>query len=485
MPTTTRTARGTRLRVTDFPREHLCLLGEHESLVARDEHESIRERRGDVGARRIILLDPGQSLPHQIDRNGIVRCGPMAEHTLVRDAGAPDQTRIVHLARSLGTRQSVGASGDRVSGLVLGVATFDEEQGAGPIVGLIRVDCLQREIVEVHDLVVGDACPGFPGRAQCVLECLPGDARCGGFREVVRELSGRGVAPRFQGQTDLAVEPYPAGRAQLLDERGPHEGMGEAHATWHVGDLFDEPRPDRELDVPEHDVLRRPGHLGDEIDRELPTDDRGRAQRGVRVFREPRQPATHHVADAFGDPDLLERRHRPHPVAVALDDHARLHEMQEHLAHEEGVPLGLTHEHLGERDRDVVELAPGRDEERAHPGLVDAAQRVPLDAGLAAEIAQHRGEGMRPVDIGVAVRHDDEDRSFRTKPAYQMPEQPEARRVGPVRVVEHDERGRIGRDRVDEVDRRVEQRQLLGLRIERARLRHIVDPALRARGRAA
>ena len=102
------------------------------------------------------------------------------------------------------------------------------------VVGLVRVDCLQREIVEVHDLVVGDTRPGFPSRAQCVLECLPGDARCGGFREVVRELSGRRVAPRFQGQTDLAVEPYPAGRAQLLDERGAHEGMGEAHAPGHV-----------------------------------------------------------------------------------------------------------------------------------------------------------------------------------------------------------------------------------------------------------
>jgi hypothetical protein len=53
-----------------------------------------------------------------------------------------------------------------------------------------------------------------------------------------------------------------------------------------TADLVDEPRADRGLEVLEHGVLRRPGDLGDEVDRELTADDRGDPQRGVRLVGE-------------------------------------------------------------------------------------------------------------------------------------------------------------------------------------------------------
>ena len=54
---------------------------------------------------------------------------------------------------------------------------------------------------------------------------------------------------------------------------------------------------------------------------------------------------------------------------------------------------------------------------------------------IAAKIADHGGQRMGPVDIGVPVGSDDQQRAIGGR-AYEMPQQPQRRCVRPMEIVE-------------------------------------------------
>ena len=179
------------------------------------------------------------------------------------------------------------------------------------------------------------------------------------------------------------------------------------------------------------------------------------------------------VAHAFGKARLA-RLHRADPHAVDLHERAGLDEVAQHLGDEERIAVGLGREPLRELDAGFLERIPARGfEERAHPGLVEAVQRDALGAGGAVQIGERARQGMAPVDIGVAVRHEHEDVRVRIEVADDMSQQVHAARVGPVRVVEqHDDRLRH-RAALEHVDDRVEQQQPFGVRIGRGGRRRV------------
>ncbi len=92
------------------------------------------------------------------------------------------------------------------------------------------------------------------------------------------------------------------------------------------------------------------------------------------------QAPTDDLTDPFGDAHVAERDVGA-PAPVDLHDRAGLHEVQEHLAHEERVALGLVDEGLGEVVRGIAELVTGgRGHQRADAVDVETMEVEALDA---------------------------------------------------------------------------------------------------------
>ncbi len=266
----------------------------------------------------------------------------------------------------------------------------------------------------------------------------------GAFAVVVGQRV-EGVVRTGSGLHGLAhgpVHAHPAVGAELLVERRPDQRVGEAVPADRAADLLEHRRLGGLVEGVEQDITGRAARSLDHREVELGADDRRPTQGVVGDVRQARQASADHLADAFGDADLGEGEVAG-PVVVALHEEAGLHQVAQHLAHEERVALGLGVHRSGQLHRGGLErMAGGRLHERGDAAAVEADQVQPADPGLPAEIAEGLGQRVGPVEVGVPVGGQDEHPQRGDRP-QEVAEQEQRRLVGPVEVVEHQDH-RVG-----------------------------------------
>ena len=249
-----------------------------------------------------------------------------------------------------------------------------------------------------------------------------------------------------------------------------HERVGERVPTGRARRLADQAELRRLVERVEQLVARRAARALDRREVERRADHRADREGLVHRVGQPGEPPADDLAHALGDAEVGDRaRGGPAPVVV-LHDRAGLGEVAQHLTDEERVALGLGVQRRGEIPAALGELVTG--DVRHEAGdlvLVEALEVEAVDAGLAPEVAEHVRERMAAVEVGVAVRAEEEHAHRRRRPE-QVTEQDERRLVGPVQVVEHEHHGRRGRDLGEQVGDRVEQPEALGLGVGHHRL---------------
>src|SRR5207248_873345 len=98
--------------------------------------------------------------------------------------------------------------------------------------------------------------------------------------------------------------------------------------------LADEVSPDRLLRCTEDSVLAEATGRRDHRQLELGSHYRRHPERVVRLRRQSREPATHHLPHPLGDAELRDRDPSYPATFTALDGTA-VHQVAEHLPHEE------------------------------------------------------------------------------------------------------------------------------------------------------
>src|SRR5436190_10176165 len=175
------------------------------------------------------------------------------------------------------------------------------------------------------------------------------------------------------------------------------------------------------------------------------------------------EPLADDFLHAFGNADVLDTDvGSPLPDGVLID-RAPLGEAHQHLDREDRLAAGL----LVYRDSELARLFVERLARRALDEIGDtrsvkAAQRDAIDAFRATQVCEQRTEGMRPIDLRVAVRPDDEQIEVPIA-AQHMTEHEQSRFCGPVQVVEHEQGWRDLRLRFEPAGDRFEEQVPLGL----------------------
>ena len=218
--------------------------------------------------------------------------------------------------------------------------------------------------------------------------------------------------------------------------------------------------------LPEHGVLALLGRGGDEPEIELAPDDRSDTEHLVGLRREAAESLADDLAHTLGESRFI-HRDGALPSTFLLHQHARVGEMTQHLAHEEGVAFGLPGQCRGEGPADLVQLvAAGPGQELHDLGVVHAPQCDPLDAGGPTEFADGTRQRVHPVDVGVPIGHDDEHAGVPRQVRDHASQERHAGLIGPVGVLDDEEDRSHGGQADDEVDRGVVDGETLRLGIE-------------------
>ena len=138
--------------------------------------------------------------------------------------------------------------------------------------------------------------------------------------------------------------------------------------------------------------LRGPGQ---EVEIEVPTDDRRHRQHPPGVLPQSPDPRPDHHAHAVGQGHLLQRALGHPSTGGVLVDRPGLRQVAQHLGHEERVAVGLPVHGMGEAHPGGVEaLTGGGLQERHHAAVVESGQFDAGDAALAMQRGQGVGEGV-------------------------------------------------------------------------------------------
>ncbi len=172
------------------------------------------------------------------------------------------------------------------------------------------------------------------------------------------------------------------------------------------------------------------------VERERHLEQRARGEQLVGVGGEAREATADHVADAGGDAEIG-RRATQTPFDLAQPPF--VDEVQQRLAQEERVAVGLGREQRGELRRHGVAGEPL--EQRLHVVGPEAVERDAGRLDLALQQRERRGERMAPVEVRLAVGADDRRAASVRGDARQGAQHPDGRVVGPVEVL-HDEHDR-------------------------------------------
>ena len=210
-------------------------------------------------------------------------------------------------------------------------------------------------------------------------------------------------------------------RERVLVERigGPHDARFE-----------------RGVDRVERLVLFDAGDVGRDRQRERDLEQRAGREQPVRRVGEAREPAADHVADAGRDAEVGDRAREP-PRAVLEAQLALFDEVQQRLAQEERVALGLGREHRRELLGHRV-LGDAFEHRRARRPVSSPDRATRVGSTSRCRIGQRLRERMAAIEVGLAVRADHEDRAA-ARGAAERAQHPDRRVVGPMQVVDHEQ----------------------------------------------
>ena len=158
----------------------------------------------------------------------------------------------------------------------------------------------------------------------------------------------------LQGLGHLPVRPGPAGGTQVFVQGVLDEGVGEGVAPGGVGQLAHQGHGGRGVEDVEQLVLGGLGRPGQEIEIEVPTDDRRQRQHPPGVLAQSHHPGPDHLAHAVGQGHRVQGVLRRPPSRRRPDRWRRSRQMAQHLAHEEGVAVGLSIDGVGETHAGIV-----------------------------------------------------------------------------------------------------------------------------------
>ena len=168
---------------------------------------------------------------------------------------------------------------------------------------------------------------------------------------------------------------------------------------------------------------------------------------------------------------------RPSRIAPYVElDGAGLDQRAPELADEERVPLGEAVDRLCELAQLRAGIASGGAADELGD-LVAGEPREPQpdDVVGAAEIGERLGERLRHVRLGVAEGREQENPHV-SGGTGEVPEQEQRRSIGPVAVLEHEQRRSPERDGGEEIRHRRVKPVALGIRIRPDRSRELADP---------
>ena len=200
---------------------------------------------------------------------------------------------------------------------------------------------------------------------------------------------------------------------------------------------------------------------------EVPADDRGHRQRPFGLLAQVGHPLGHHLADAGGEPDLVEVDRQAPDAVVALGEDPFLGQVKDHLDDEEGVPPGLPSQGVGQGHTVVGQrVAGGRFHEADDLEVLETDQGETLDCRFAVEPGQKRCQRMGAGQVAVPEGADHGQRHGLRRMG-QLPEELEAGRVGPVQIVEHDEKRGLRRGRGQKAHHGLHDHEALGVGLGR------------------
>ncbi len=232
--------------------------------------------------------------------------------------------------------------------------------------------------------------------------------------------------------------PGPPDLWQALVQRVLRQSVGEAVAPRYVRNLAQEGGTGGSVEDVEQLLLAEVGHRVEQVEVEVPSDDRCHGKDPTCLCTEPADPGGDDFSHTVGQHHL---GHFPccRPTAtIVLIDGAGLHEAPQHLSDEEGVAFGLQAERMGEIRRCLLEALPGCSlHEREHAGVIEALQFDPADTWFALECSEEIAERVGRRELGIPKRPEHEE-TWRLDGSDDMTEESEALTVRPLHVVEHE-----------------------------------------------
>ena len=310
----------------------------------------------------------------------------------------------------------------------------------------------------------------------CIGDGLAHVDQLGGLQPVVSELPHAGVGVRsaefFQDLGNLAVCPRPTRPPQVLVEGVLDQSMGEGVTVGSVRCLAHERHLRGFLQQVDDPALVESRSRGEKPEVELASDDGGQAEHPSGFGAQAGHAGRDHLLDARRQ-EHLRRAGPPRSRLVPVDRTAVL-EVAQHLAHEEGVPVGLLVDGVSQRQAALREIVTGRRlQEADHLVVLETPQGDAIDPGLPAQRAQrldHEGRELR-----VAIGADDEQ-TQRITHLDHVTQQLEARRVGPLHVVEHEHDGSIPRRLLEDADDGSVEPVPLRVRVDLVGGREVAEP---------
>jgi hypothetical protein len=211
------------------------------------------------------------------------------------------------------------------------VAIARSEDGQRPLVVICRL--LERELRQCAI-----------ARAAGVADRLAGVGDLRRVQPMMRQLVDARLRVRpgqlFQGFADAAVQPRPARRAQFIVQRRANQRVAEGEAINRTGELRDQRRGAGLVEGIQDRVFAAVGNARLQWQVELPSDHRRQVEYFVRLVRKAIQAAPDHVLDALRNAEGCDIALEGPPVPL-LEDGARLAQMAQDLADEEGTAFGL------------------------------------------------------------------------------------------------------------------------------------------------
>ncbi len=238
----------------------------------------------------------------------------------------------------------------------------------------------------------------------------------------------------------LVRPPAPRG-PEVLVEGVLDEGVHEAVAVDLLG-LDDQPPGDRLLDLVDEAQLVDIEEAGQHGEIEVAPDHRGHRKSPLDLGAQIGHAVGYDLSDAPGESDLVQvGREMPHAVG-ALDERPVLGEMADQLDDEEGVASRLSPKGVGKPDPFLGHRVARCSLQQADDlDLLQPAKTEALHRRLPAKVCEERGEGMRSGEIAVSEGSHHRHPHGCRRPG-QMTQELETGRVGPVEIVEHDEKRR-------------------------------------------